>query len=726
MTGFLRGLEAPPEVLEGLNERQREAVSQLDGPLMIVAGPGSGKTRVLTHRVGALLLANVRPYNILAVTFTNKAAGEMRERLVELVGEEKTSRVTACTFHSFCVRLLRRYHAEAGIDEGFTIADAEDSRKIVRMVMVGLGLVGDESKRYAGAISWAKNNMQSPSEVESDLYKLKAVYEGYQRELTRQNLVDFDDLLGMALRLLKNNAVVLEDVRDHYRYVMVDEYQDTNRVQYEIVRLIASEHHNICVVGDHDQSIYAWRGAFSEAITGFAEDFPGTTVIALDQNYRSTKNVVDASRRIIEANPAAYRGELWTGNESGAPVRIVSCEDERHEAEWIVNELSKYPGSSAVIVRTKAQTKSFEVALASRGIAHVVVGTQRFYDRAEIKDALAWLRLALNPLDESALGRVVVAPRRGLGDVTLSQLTEIARREQIGPLAVIEDVELLGEFSTRAAKTLVGLASDVRKVRAGAGVGPDEALKCVLELGLAAQLGGEPERLENLSQLVSDATVFTSSRDTNGLDLTSEFVESASLSSAADAGAILGSGRVPVSVITAHASKGREFDNVFVAGVEEGLYPHRLVVEEDRGIEEERRLLFVAVSRAKERLTITWCKRRMIFGKWDNSGPSVFLRTLNGGAIELDAGGARMYGPSGLNTRNTGAFTRPRVRPPVEPSGKTLVGVAYTQLTRGAKVSHPSFGVGEVLEDASAKEVRVRFGDKIRTLMVELAPLTIL
>lgn len=724
MSTFLRPDAPLVGLLEGLNDKQALAVSTLEGPVMIVAGPGSGKTRVLTHRVAALLVRGVWASHILAVTFTNKAASEMRERILDLVGEEEARRLNVSTFHSFCVRLLRRYSSEAGLDAAFAICDSDDSRKVVKGVLQGLGIPTDEVKRYTGAISWAKNNRQGPRDVESDLHRLTQVYEAYQRELKRQNLVDFDDLLVLAMRLLQDRSDVLQAVQEKYQFVMVDEYQDTNRVQYEIVRLICKEHQNLCVVGDHDQSIYAWRGAFSEAISGFVEDFPKAVIITLDQNYRSSKNVVDASKVIISANPAAHRGDLWTNNPAGEEVRVVAAEDDRQEAEWIVSDITKNSGSCAVIVRTKAQTKAFEVALAQKGIPHVVVGTQRFYDRSEIKDALSWIRLALNPHDRGALERAVGAPKRGIGDTTLAQLFSVADREEISPLEVISDTELLGEFATRAIKPLISFAGDVREVLEAARRGPDVGLECAIGFGLRQSLSGEPERVENLSQLVSDAAVFSSYQGNRGVELTREFLESASLSASGELASEEAHGaKSVVSVITAHASKGREFDNVYVAGVEENLYPHRLVVDQERGVEEERRLLFVAASRARKRLCISWCARRMVFGKWEDTGPSSFIDRLSKTAVFNEISARRYH-----DTRTTNRFSRTAAKMPLaggRAAPSTLATLNKQSLIAGTMVSHPTFGVGEVLDDAGDKEVRIRFSDKVRTLIIALAPLSL-
>jgi DNA helicase-2/ATP-dependent DNA helicase PcrA len=716
-------------LIDGLNDSQREGVEALSGPVLIVAGPGSGKTKVLTHRVAALLESGVDPWRVVAVTFTNKAAGEMRERLHTLVGEQKAKGLVVATFHSFCVRLLRRYHEEAGMGQDFTIADSDDSRKILRAVLKRREMLPDDAKRYHEAISWAKNNAQGPDSIESTLLHVRDVFVDYQAELSRQNMVDFDDLLTRTLALLRRDAQVREECQLRYQYLMVDEYQDTNLVQYEIVKIIAEEHHNLCVVGDHDQMIYVWRGAFREAVNKFLRDFPEAKVVTLDQNYRSTKSVVSLGRKIIEENESTQRGELWTDNELGESVRVVEVDDDRDEAAWVVGEISRNTGTSAIIVRTKAQTKAFEVALSAHGIAHVVVGTQRFYDRAEIKDALAWLRLALNGHDVGALTRAAGAPKRGLGDTTLAKWLEISRELDKAPVSLSE-VDLEG-LSARQRGTISKFCEDVAAVRLAGTRGPGPALEAVFAAGLRASLSGEPDRVENLSQLAGDAAVFLAPASDDepdvvveGLDATRAFVESASLSSNSDQ-----SDSAQVAVITAHASKGREFDNVYVAGAEAGLYPHRLVVEEEHGVEEERRLLFVAVTRARSKLTLLWCRRRMVFGKWEDSSPSPFLDGLGEHVVEIR--GSSSFERGQFQRRDVyaaprswvgaGARETPRASP-----GAVLATLSADQLTKGTRVSHLRFGEGTVVADADEREVKVRFADKSRTLLVAMAPLSLL
>jgi len=736
----------PDALLEGLNAPQAQAVSTLDGPVMVVAGPGSGKTRVLTHRVAALLATGTPAHQILAVTFTNKAAREMRERLEHLIGQETAQRLWVSTFHALCVRLLRRFGASVGLSPTFNIADTDDQKKIMKDLLPGFGLMPEDAKRYTSAISWAKNNLQDASTIESDLVKVSEVFAAYQQELARQSLVDFDDLLLLTLQMLRTDAEVLTQCQERFRFIMVDEYQDTNQVQYEIVQLLSATNRNLFVVGDHDQSIYQWRGATSAAVEGFTDDFPGAVVIQLSQNYRSTKRIVDVSRSIIEPNPSKHRGELWTDNPDGEPVTVLECNDDLQEAAYIVSQLAKLSGTKAILVRTNAQTRPFETELTARRVAYDVVGAQRFFDRAEIKDTLAWLRLTLNYSDEAALRRVVTSPKRGLGPTTLTALIESAQALGTDPITYASDAEFHDELPTRTRTLLASLTNDVAKVQAAAALSPAKAIRAVLDLGLRASLEKEPERLANVERLLNDATLFESTPVVNeafeegaistptGIELTRAFVESATLASSADQG---GDGPAVVSLITGHASKGREFDHVFVAGVEENVYPHRLVGTDEAQIAEERRLLFVAASRARLTLTISWCQRRMVFGSWEQSGPSPFLEDLPDHVIERSLDTPKTTRPQWGTPLAKKGFSSPKAstpsarRPAASPRPSPQVAVdPFVPLTKevliaGTIVTHPTFGTGRVLEDATDVHVKIDFAGQNRTLALAFAHLTV-
>ena len=782
----------PDALLAGLNPPQAQAVSTLEGPVMVVAGPGSGKTRVLTHRVAALLATGTLPWRILAVTFTNKAAAEMRERLEVLVGEDLAAKLWVSTFHSLCVRLLRRFHVEAGLDQSFSVADADDSRKLVTAILKARGRQPDDARAYSSAISWAKNNLQTPAGIESDLPDVALVYADYQQALRAQRLVDFDDLLVRTYLLLRDNDEVRADCQERFAYIMVDEYQDTNRVQYEIVRMLSATHHNLFVVGDHDQSVYAFRGAFPAALGGFSDDFPGTEVVILNQNYRSTKAVLETANALIARNPSVHRADLWTENGVGAPVRLLEFDDDRHEATWVIQQLNG-PGarraaatasgaspaggaaaggrvageSAAIIVRTNAQTRPFEAALTAAGIPYVVVGTQRFYDRAEIKDALAWLRLALNPADLPALRRAAAMPKRGLGDKTLAHLVDLAQAADVDPITAAGAPDLLSGMTTRMQGICASLAADVAAVRAAAHRSPAAALDAVYAIGLKEALADDPDRVENLSQLSSDATVFvppledplTTPDPTSpdgmpeGLAVTRSFVESAALASSNDQRLAPDTATPPVSLITAHASKGREFDTVYVAGVEETIYPHSRSADDPAAVAEERRLLFVAASRARHQLVLSWCRRRMIFGRWSDSAPSPFLLDLpetvqqltlaaaarpdafdrrqswNGGyGTPAGRGGGRSSPARPSTGRTTSDFPAAPGRQgpgPVAPAVPPVVPLEAAVLLDGVRVTHPVFGAGVVVGDATETRVSINFAGTTKVMMRTFSPLTL-
>lgn len=1048
---------------DSLNDPQLQAVNQLDGPVLVVAGPGSGKTRVLTHRVAALLERGVAPWQILAVTFTNKAAGEMKERLEGMVGEE-ASKLWVMTFHALCVRVLRRWGEHIGLARNFTICDSDDAKKIMKKVLEGHGLSSDDAKRYLSAISWSKNNVGTPETIEGDLARLADVFASYQSELERAKLVDFDDLLTLTLRLLRTNDGVRETCQQRFLYVMVDEYQDTNKVQYEIVRILAERHHNICVVGDHDQclvpstlistsagataishvsagtsvlasrqggelrsslvstakeghyegtvvevratgarvvgtpehfvparelglagyfdvvvleeadggfsytvvesvqsgsgefglanevrtrgakkgwilarhedaeaaerdsqwfselyevgvpsggfknlfgdtllsrelphvfgdvehvvvemlaeddclvhfatkrydvagalalcgyevnewrgrwalevhlgsyvealgvarelseafevdierrvviagltyrmatlsqlhlgtrvrvangthsaeaeidyvgtswhsgpvwdlevagqhnyvaggmvvhnSIYSWRGSFSEAVETFTRDFSDASIVTLSQNYRSTKSIVEVSRRLISPNEAIARSDLWTDNDTGEPVVVVGFGDDTEEARWVVHQLRGEKSSVAVIVRTNAQTRPFERALGEARIGYSVVGAQRFYDRAEIRDALAWMRLCLNSSDDSACLRAAKAPKRGLGDKTLDALVSAAAANSMSCVDAMRDSTVLAALSTRARGTCEKFVDDLMLVRSAALSGPRSALEAIYDLGLKEMYALEAERLENLSVLLNDAASHSVVGDQSldddtldGLALTRSFVESVSLSGSSDQGRDGADGELHVALITAHASKGREFDTVFVVGVEDGVYPHRLAGTSKSAVSEERRLLFVAASRARHKLTLTWCARRMVFGSWEDRSPSEFLGPLVGAVKSMDMserGGsfsvpaalqwsrsaAGRGGESGGLRRATSGGRAPvrggmaRTKPEA-----SLPLTDLTSLLQGTRVRHSVFGEGVILNDATADRVEVRFRDSVKVLSMKFVRLEIL
>ena len=714
------------ELTRGLNEAQAQAVRTLDGPLLVVAGPGSGKTRVLTHRVAAILAQGTPAWRILAVTFTNKAAAEMRTRLVDLVGEAGNE-AWVSTFHSLCVKLLRRYGETVGLAKGFTILDQDDS---LRMVKEGLRAVGgnpDDARKYQSAISWARNNLLEVNEVENAPPHAMAVAQEYEARKTRAGVVDFDDLLTATRRLLANPEVAAELSR-RFAYVLVDEYQDTNQVQYEIIRGLTWESRNLCVVGDHDQSIFAWRGAHPGVLEGFRRDYPEAVTIKLEQNYRSTKRVLAVAERVIAGNPSDARADLWTNNEEGEAVRVVGLHDDRAEAEWVVEDLAGRAGTTAIIVRVNSQTKPFEDALMGRRLNFQLVGAQRFFDRAEVRDAMAWLRVALNPNDHLALTRASQAPRRGIGEKTVAAWLDLAAREGVSPLDVAGDPTVLGELGGRASGAIGPFARAIHDVHTAAGEGPEAAVRAVLGTGLLE--GMEAERVGNVNQLLGSAANWAG--ESRGLAATQEFVESVALTGAADAGSEE-RGSTPLYLITAHAAKGREFDNVYVVGVEDGIYPHARS-ESAVALAEERRLLFVACSRARTHLTISWCGRRMRFGTYDDAEMSPFLADVEAVVTQVARAGPAWGDRSGrwegrANTPGAGrtgarSASRPGPRMSEPYVAPTPAAVDMGLYGAGTIVEHPTFGRGVVV-GVTGTNVRVEFSGGVKTLAAAYARLRV-
>lgn len=635
------------DFLSGLNPEQRRAVEHVEGPLLILAGAGSGKTRVITHRI-AHLIAHHRVYgpSILAVTFTNKAAGEMRERVLRLLGGiPGSSGPVVSTFHAFCVRLLRRDGASlADLRPGFTtsfhIYDEQDQLALLRQVYKKLGL--DEKalppRGVLSRISHAKNQKLAPEDLyrasaDPNAARIAVLYEHYQRGLEAANALDFDDLLLETVRLLRHDEAVRELWNRRIEFLMIDEYQDTNRPQYELMRLLSAAHSNVAVVGDEDQSIYGWRGADIRNILDFERDFPGATVIRLEQNYRSTKTIVEAASRVVAHNTARKGKTLWTDGPVGDPLCYYEAEDGEQEALFIADTIRRILAADpetrvAVLYRTNFQSRQIEEALRRYSLPYKVVGGLSFYQRAEIKDVLAYLHLLLNPRDNVSLLRILNVPARGIGKTTAEQLESIAAREGVSLweaiLRALEHHEL-GARAQAALSAFVRLIEELRPLAAERP--PHEVIAQVLErTGYRRMLEAEntPEsesRLANLEELVSAAADAAERGDT-----LAEFLDTAALVS--DADDIDDTARV--SLLTMHNAKGLEFPVVFIAGLEEGLFPHARSLNDEAMLEEERRLCYVAMTRAMRRLYLTSARFRRRYGGAppEPSQPSRFLEEI--------------------------------------------------------------------------------------------------
>ena len=735
--------EIPEHLLTGLNANQHDAVAALDGPVLVIAGPGSGKTRVLTHRVAALIATErAKPWEIMAVTFTNKAAAEMRERIKVLVGED-ADKIWVATFHATCARLLRSNHEAAKLPTNFTILDADDAQKVLRNVLLDLELPAETAdvREISHIISRARNNNITADELERDYPReshASEPYRLYNKRLLEMGAVDFDELLIRTAKLLADNPVIAERYRVRFKYILVDEYQDTNPVQYKLTRSLTNSKGNICVVGDFDQSIYAWRGATPEVMSGFTSDYPKATVVALEENYRSTEQIVTVCRSIIEPNPAVHRPKLFTNNGSGEVVRLVACLDDRDEARTVVREMANLPAGSnaAILLRTNAQSRPFEEELAAIRVPYSVVGALRFYDRSEVKDALSWMKVAMNGRDVIAFSRAASIPRRGLGESTIEVIVQLSRERDISVVDAAYELLESKNLPTRAIAPVSGFLNGIEKVRiAATSFGPASALRVLYDdIGLREHFLKDKDeglsRVENIEALYAGAEAYLIEEPKLA---TTAFLENAALVAAADS-EIDSSRRV--LIMTAHASKGKEFDWVYVAGVEDIYFPMaRPGTTADEF--EERRLLFVACSRARSRLTISYCEQRLRYGKVSETGISPFLDAIPADVLRIVTPSREHGVRQGQSSRgqqrpwNSKEFINalPRgvqaTKPAIRNIGNRLT---PSQVSSGVKVRHSTFGDGIVisLHDGSDPTVEIKFSAGSRTLALSLAPLELI
>ena len=627
-------------LLTGLNKEQQQAVQHTEGPLLILAGAGSGKTKVLTVRVAYLLAQGVNPYEILAITFTNKAAKEMKSRVEGLVGDV-ANRIWLSTFHSFCAKFLRfEIDSFLGYNSNFTIYDTSDSQAVIKAALKALNL---DDKYYPvgamiAAISDAKNKLLFASDFRKqarDFYQQKVadVYEYYERELRKNNALDFDDLLLVAVKLLQSNATVLDKYSHRFRYVMIDEYQDTNHAQYLLARLLASHWKNIAVVGDADQSIYAWRGADIQNILDFEKDYPNCTSIKLEQNYRSTKIILDAANAVIDNNEGRPEKNLWTDKIEGAKIQHFTAQSEHEEAAFIGDTIAKKHdihdvpyGDMAILYRTNAQSRVLEEALIKRALPYTMVGGTKFYDRKEIKDVLAYLRVLYNPFDDLSLLRIINVPKRSIGATTVAKLQDYAREKGTSLFMTLTQLHLIDSIKGKTKEkleefgilifTLVSEMEDKTVL---------DILESILDrTGYLAQLeeSTDPQdqaRAENIGELLSVAKDF---QDTNPSGTVEDFLEQVALVNDVDS---FEQEEAKVTLMTLHAAKGLEFPIVFLCGLEEGLFPHSRTLMNPEEIEEERRLAYVGITRAEKELYISNATTRTVFGRTSSYLPSRFI-----------------------------------------------------------------------------------------------------
>jgi DNA helicase-2/ATP-dependent DNA helicase PcrA len=708
------------EHLAALNGPQREAVLHTEGPLLVIAGAGSGKTRVLTHRVAHLIRAcGVKPNEILAITFTNKAAGEMRERLERMLGHTARA-IWILTFHSACGRIFRAEAARLGYRSTFTIYDQADQ---VRLVKACLEELGRDPKRFTprgihAQISNAKNQLVSPAEYTarvSSFYDqtVAEVYELYQRKLFASNAVDFDDLLMLTVDVLERFPEALERWQNAFRYILVDEYQDTNHAQYRLLQLLGGAHRNVFAVGDPDQSVYGFRGADISNILDFEKDFPGSETVALEQNYRSTNSILGAANAIIENNRERKPKRLFSELGEGDPVQAIEVEDEHAEARFVAAEIARlvgegYSGSEiAVFYRTNAQSRVLEDVLVRQDVPYQVIGGPRFYERAEIKDAVAYLNVLVNPSDAVSLLRIANRPRRGIGDTTLQRLIMQADAHEISLWEAMADPESAGVGSA-AARAVRGFRTMMDSLLdSSRELAIDELMETMLERsGTIETYEAERTieargRIENLQELVGVAREY---RAQNAEPSLPDFLQSISLVSDQDE---IKDERGLVTLMTLHNAKGLEFRAVFMIGMEEGIFPHSRSIEE-QGIEEERRLCYVGMTRAMELLTLTHASMRSLYGRRDYNLPSRFLDEL---PPQVQRERLRPTSWSGYASPRQSAASRPERELP--------------SLQTGDSVRHTSLGEGVVTRIEPGGIVTVRFaGDgSERKLMLEYAPL---
>ncbi|MDP6667939.1 MAG: UvrD-helicase domain-containing protein, partial [Dehalococcoidia bacterium] len=738
-------------LLAGLSERQREAVTHADGPLLIVAGPGSGKTRVMAHRVAYLIgEKGIPPWKILAVTFTNKAARELRERCERLVGRG-SDELQVRTFHGFCSRVLRSDGEHVGLKPEFTIYDDDDQARVVRRILDDLDI---DPKQFPprvllSVVSSSKNNMHSPAQFaeRTETYREEVaarVYEAYEGALQRANAVDFDDLLLKTFMLLEGSPEILEKYQQRFEHLLVDEFQDTNPLQFQVARLLALKSRNICVVGDPDQSIYSWRHADPTNLTDFQATFKNTKIVTLDQSYRSTQVILEAADSVIGNNDDRMEKQLWTENGRGTRITVAEAYNAEEEARLVLEEAASLRQKDgfgrnevAVMYRVNAQSRAFEVACNREGIPYRLVGGVKFYDRREVKDVLAFLRLVANPADDSALERIVNVPTRGISARSVAELRRVAMQHGVPLLDVVLDVSraqggdeqpaaFVVELATRALRSVAAFGDLVtRLIEQSMALDTTELIDLTVERsGYGAMLREDrergEERMENLQELKASAEQFGGSEERGQLV---DFLENIALVSDVDSlqgGDDIGAEDEAITLITLHQAKGLEYDAVFLVGLEEGLLPHSRSVDDPTQLEEERRLLYVGMTRARKRLYMFRAFQRRFRGQSGAQMASRFLTEIPGSLVTTRdiRGHARVADrmPDPMWTRRAASTPAPRAATRSE-----------DEFSAGDKVRHEHFGEGVVVSATGSggdTQVTVAFaGQGVKRLMLSFAPL---
>lgn len=722
-------------LLDGLNREQQQAVQHTEGPLLILAGAGSGKTKVLTVRIAYLLAQGVNPYEILAITFTNKAAKEMKSRVEGLVGDV-ANRIWLSTFHSFCAKFLRfELDNFLGYNSNFTIYDTSDSQVVIKAALKALNL---DDKYYPvgamiSAISDAKNKLMFASDYRKqarDFYQQKVadVYEYYERELRKNNALDFDDLLLVAVKLLQSNAAVLDKYSKRFKYVMIDEYQDTNHAQYLLAYLLSSYWKNIAVVGDADQSIYAWRGADIQNILDFEKDYPNCTSIKLEQNYRSTKIILDAANAVIDNNEGRPEKNLWTDKLEGAKIQYFMAQSEHEEAAFIGDTIVKKHdihgipyGDMAILYRTNAQSRVLEEALIKRALPYTMVGGTKFYDRKEIKDVLAYLRVLYNPFDDLSLLRIINVPKRSIGATTVSKLQDYARENGTSLFMTLTQLHLVDTIKGKTKEKLEEFGILIFTLVAEM---DDKSVLDILEAildrtGYLAQLeeSTDPQdqaRAENIGELLSVAKDF---QDTNPTGTVEDFLEQVALVNDVDS---FEQEESKVTLMTLHAAKGLEFPIVFLGGLEEGLFPHSRTLMNPEEIEEERRLAYVGITRAEKELYISNATTRTVFGRTSSYLPSRFIDEIP--AELVDSLRAKRKIPDDIKPtvpRHMSVASRPVTKPIIRNE-------VIADWKVGDTAIHSKWGNGKVVNvsgEGAGMKLTIEFPTQgVRVVMAKFAP----
>lgn len=722
-------------LLDGLNREQQQAVQHTEGPLLILAGAGSGKTKVLTVRIAYLLAQGVNPYEILAITFTNKAAKEMKSRVEGLVGDV-ANRIWLSTFHSFCAKFLRfELDNFLGYNSNFTIYDTSDSQVVIKAALKALNL---DDKYYPvgamiSAISDAKNKLMFASDYRKqarDFYQQKVadVYEYYERELRKNNALDFDDLLLVAVKLLQSNAAVLDKYSKRFKYVMIDEYQDTNHAQYLLAYLLSSHWKNIAVVGDADQSIYAWRGADIQNILDFEKDYPNCTSIKLEQNYRSTKIILDAANAVIDNNEGRPEKNLWTDKVEGAKIQHFTAQSEHEEAAFIGDTIVKKHdihgvpyGDMAILYRTNAQSRVLEEALIKRALPYTMVGGTKFYDRKEIKDVLAYLRVLYNPFDDLSLLRIINVPKRSIGATTVSKLQDYARENGTSLFMTLTQLHLVDTIKGKTKEKLEEFGILIFTLVAEM---DDKSVLDILEAildrtGYLAQLeeSTDPQdqaRAENIGELLSVAKDF---QDTNPTGTVEDFLEQVALVNDVDS---FEQEESKITLMTLHAAKGLEFPIVFLGGLEEGLFPHSRTLMNPEEIEEERRLAYVGITRAEKELYISNATTRTVFGRTSSYLPSRFIDEIP--AELVDSLRAKRRIPDDIKPtvpRHMSVASRPVTKPIIRNE-------VIADWKVGDTAIHSKWGNGKVVNvsgEGAGMKLTIEFPTQgVRVVMAKFAP----